>query len=134
MTTMADSESGAGTRTLGLERWVQFGFIVGALFLFWFLNNLIWEVWNVFAQPDGTMATGAAAVAAVVTAFICYKAPGIRQWAQEVAFELSKVTWPSRQETWSATVIVLIVTAIAAVILGVFDTAWAAVTDLIYKA
>jgi preprotein translocase subunit SecE len=124
----------SGGVNLGLERWVQFAFIGAALFAFWFLDNFIHAVWNIFAEPDPTLVTASSALVSIVGAFVLYRAPTINEWAHEVAAELSKVTWPTRKETRSATVIVLIVSVIAAAILGLFDAAWAAVTDLIYDA
>ena len=47
--------------------------------------------------------------------------------------ELRKVTWPTRKETWSQTIVVLIVSIIAAVILGVYDAVWSHITDLPYN-
>ena len=134
---MADAQTttdtgGTGAH-LGIERWVQFAFIGAALFTFWFLDHLIFAVWNIFAEPDPTLVSAVAAGVAVVGAFALYRAPAVNEWAHEVAAELSKVTWPTRRETWSATIVVLVVTAIAAAILGVFDTVWAWVTDLIYN-
>ena len=41
----------------------------------------------------------------------------------EVWSELKKVHWPTRKETYAATVVVLIVTLIVAVFLGVVDFA-----------
>ncbi|MCC6810654.1 MAG: preprotein translocase subunit SecE [Deltaproteobacteria bacterium] len=49
--------------------------------------------------------------------------------ADEVALELSKVTWPSRQETWAATVVVIATVAISAAYLGVFDAVWSWASD-----
>jgi preprotein translocase subunit SecE len=126
------SQGSGGGVSLGLERWVQFAFIGAALCTFWFLDNFIHAAWNFFAEPDPTLVTAISALVAVVGAFVLYRSPGINEWAHEVAAELSKVTWPTRKETRSATVVVLIVSFIAAVILGVFDAGWAAVTDLIY--
>jgi len=40
---------------------------------------------------------------------------------QEVWAELKKVHWPSRQETYSATVVVVVVTMVVAVYLGLVD-------------
>lgn len=127
-------DSRGGGVNLGIERWVQFAFIGAALFTFWFLDNAVHAVWNIFAEPDPTMVTAVSAVVAVVGAFVLYRAPRVNNWAHEVAAELAKATWPTRKETRSATVVVLIVSLIAAVILGVFDAGWAAVTDLIYGA
>ena len=50
----------------------------------------------------------------------------------EVAGELSKVTWPSRPETWRNTVVVIVTSIIAAAYLFLFDSVWSAFTDLIY--
>ena len=55
-----------------------------------------------------------------------------RTFVVEVCVELSKVTWPTRKETWSQTIVVIVVSIIAAIILGVFDAFWAQITDLIY--
>lgn len=137
---MAEQESGTGTVTLGLERWVQFAFVAAAGLGIWLSNNIIeavWlmiaENWNAVPMPDDLLVSASAVIVAVLGAWICYRNPRIHKWASEVASELSKVTWPTRRETWSATVVVLIVSIIAAAILGVFDAAWSAVTDLIYK-
>jgi preprotein translocase SecE subunit len=119
---------------------VQFAFFMAAAFGFWFLDNLAVAAWdtvaslmNVTTEPNRTIVTASAAVVAIVAAWLCYRTPKINGWAHEVAGELSKVTWPGRRETYAATGVVLIVSLIAASILGVFDAAWSAVTDLIYK-
>jgi preprotein translocase subunit SecE len=127
-----DRTSGAG-HTLGLERWVMFGFIGSALIAFWLLDHIIGAVWNIFQDPSTTLVTGTAAVVSILAAVICYRIPKYHRFVTEVSVELSKVTWPTRKETWAQTVVVVIVSIIAAVILGVFDAAWSAVTDLIYK-
>jgi preprotein translocase subunit SecE len=57
-----------------------------------------------------------------------------REVSLEVAAELRKVTWPGAQETKAATIAVLVCTAVVAVILGVFDFAWADITSRIYEA
>ncbi len=45
----------------------------------------------------------------------------IKRYVNETIGELRKVSWPTRREAWSLTVMVLIVTAIMAIILGAFD-------------
>ena len=51
------------------------------------------------------------------------------QLASEVVDELSKVTWPSREETGNATVVVIVTVVICAAYLGAFDAIWLALTD-----
>ncbi len=43
------------------------------------------------------------------------------RWAEEIIAELRKVTWPSREETWYLTVVVLVVAGIAGLFLGAVD-------------
>jgi preprotein translocase subunit SecE len=115
-----------------LERWVQFGFIAIALLSMWLLGHVIEAIWFVFAEPDDTLITATALVVSGAGALIAYRHPKAHRFANEVAAELSMVTWPSRQETWTNTVVVIVTSVIAASILGVFDAAWSTVTDLIY--
>jgi preprotein translocase subunit SecE len=119
-------------KTLGLERWVQFGFVALAGLTFFISDKLITFVWGFFAEPQATLVTGAAAIVGILTGYFTYRHPRVKPWADEVAGELSKVTWPSRRETWYSTVVVIITSIIAAVYLGAFDALWSAFTDLIY--
>jgi preprotein translocase subunit SecE len=120
------------TRTLGLERWVQFAFVLLAGVTFFLSDKLIAVVWTYFAEPDSTIVSGVAAIVGILTGYLLYRHPKVRPLADEVAGELSKVTWPSRRETWYSTVVVIVASIIAAVYLGAFDTLWSAFTDLIY--
>ena len=131
-------EDSKPTGTLGIERWVQFAFIGMALLMFWFIDHLASDLSAFTAQkldlstPNPNIVTGASALVSILLAAWMYRNENTNRFSREVAVELSHVTWPSRQETWSNTLVVIIVSAIAAVILGAFDAAWSAVTDLIY--
>jgi preprotein translocase subunit SecE len=57
----------------------------------------------------------------------------VNTWGLEVANELKKVTWPSWDETKMSTVVVIVTSIIAALILGVFDALWAFVSSAIYS-
>ena len=58
----------------------------------------------------------------------------INTLSHEIANELKKVVWPSWEETRGATVVVIIVTIICALILGGYDAVWSVLTGWIYKA
>lgn len=45
----------------------------------------------------------------------------IRTFAKEVSVELKKVSWPTRQQTVSATVVVIVLTIIVSFFLGIVD-------------
>jgi len=53
--------------------------------------------------------------------------------ANEVAGELRKVTWPTWEETRLSTIVVVVTTILVSVLLWLFDTAWAAITRVIYR-
>jgi len=53
---------------------------------------------------------------------IALKVEAGRQFLREVRQELKKVTWPSRKDTLSATVVVLFAVCVIAVFLGIVDS------------
>jgi preprotein translocase subunit SecE len=119
-------------KTLGLERWVQFAFVGVAALVFFVGDKLISFVWSFFGEPPETFIPGIAAVIGILTGYLLYRNSTVKPYVDEVAGELSKVTWPTRPETWRNTVVVIVTSVIAAIFLGVFDTVWSAFTDLIY--
>ena len=128
------------TGTLGVERWVQFAYAAGAITVAWFLIKSSTAVWTILAdsvdavpEPNSTMIAVGAGLVAFISAVIAYRSKNIHTFVLEVCVELSKVSWPTRKETWSQTVVVLIVSVIAAIILGVYDAVWSHITDLIYN-
>ncbi|MDD9933809.1 MAG: preprotein translocase subunit SecE [Myxococcales bacterium] len=127
-------EQDAQAQTLGLMRWVGLTYMVGGLFVLWLLDKIILLTWSIFAEPNPTVVSAIALGAAAVSTFIAYKHERLNELVHEVVGELSRVTWPGRDETTNSTVVVIITSIIAALILGGFDAAWSAITDLIYKA
>jgi preprotein translocase subunit SecE len=88
--------------------------------------------WFTLPSPDPTIITGIAAILGILTGYLLYRHPKAKPMADEVAGELSKVTWPSRPETWRNTVVVIVTSILAAAYLFLFDSVWSAFTDLIY--
>jgi len=119
--------------TLGLARWVQYVFVVAGLFFLWFLDKLVTLVWSNFAEPPATVITGIAAVIGLGGAIALYRNERIHTLVSEVVTELAKVTWPTREETYVSTIVVIITSLIAAAVVGAFDFVWSFVTDLLYK-
>jgi preprotein translocase subunit SecE len=130
---LAALEEGAGKKTLGLERWVQLAFVAGALLLIWLADHLINGIWYLFADPDEAVVTLGAVAAGIVGAILLYRNRPTYTLVHDVVEELSKVTWPTRKETSQATVVVVVTSLIAALMLFMFDSVWSAVTDLVYK-
>jgi preprotein translocase SecE subunit len=120
-------------KTLGLARWVQMTFVGFGVLLLWVLDKVITIIWDRFAEPQPTLVTLTAAAVAGVATFALYRHEKVSRISHEIVGELAKVSWPSRKETQVSTVVVIITSIIAAAIVGAFDAAWSAITDLIYK-
>ena len=142
-----DTEYQRSSQSLGLERWVQFAFVAIAVVTILLAHNLVLTLWNdgivrwvsdgfhtVLPEVGSTAAAAIGAFIGVLTGYRLYANEKINAMAHEVAEELSKVTWPSREETWHSTVVVIVTSLIAAVYLGAFDAVWSWFTDLIYSA
>lgn len=121
------------TRGLGLNRWVQYVFVVVAAFVLWLADKVILLAWQQFDEPNEVAATVASAAIGLGVAFGLYRNPKSHRLVVDVVSELSKVTWPSRKETYASTIVVIVTSIIAAAIVGSFDFVWSAITDLLYK-
>ena len=81
---------------------------------------------------DWTLSTVVGFALAVVVAVVVWRYPKTQAVSLEIALELRRVTWPSLRETRAATVAVIVASAIAAVILGVFDFVWSWLSSKVY--
>jgi preprotein translocase subunit SecE len=70
---------------------------------------------------------------ALALALYCWRAPKVREPAEQVVEEMTRVTWPTVAETRAATYAVIVATLISAVILGFFDYGWGLLTTMIYS-
>ena len=114
------------------RKWTHVMFAVAGIILAWLLAKSGEWAWSYFGKPNSfAVGTGAFIVAGVAT-FICWRNEQLFGLAQEVTNELKKVSWPTRKETFSSTVVVIVTTIISSVFLGVFDGVWAWVTRMIY--
>ena len=108
-------------------------YLCGAVLLFYLLQWSIDWVWGYFAtSPSETKISVIAAVAAVGVGVALYRNDRIYTLANEVAAELKKVTWPTAKEVRTATIVVVVMAIISAIILGVFDAVWSNLTELVY--
>jgi preprotein translocase subunit SecE len=121
------------SRGLGLNRWVQYVFVVIAALVLWIADKLILLVWQIWAEPNDVVATVLSAALGVTTALVLYRTEKSHRLVVDVVSELSKVTWPSRKETYASTIVVIVTSIIAAAVVGSFDFVWSAITDLLYK-
>jgi preprotein translocase subunit SecE len=113
---------------------VHLMYLIGAVVTFYLLQWSIDWVWGFFtpSTPSDFKITMVAAVVTVVFGTVMYRNDRIYTLANEVASELKKVTWPTAKEVRSATLVVIVMAIVSAVILGLFDLVWSNLTELVY--
>lgn len=108
-------------------------YLCGGVVLFYLLQWSIDWIWGYFVRtPDELISTAIAAVGALTFGVLMYRSDRVHGMASEVAAELKKVTWPTGKEVRAATIIVIGMAILAAVVLGTFDLVWAQLTELVY--
>jgi preprotein translocase subunit SecE len=112
---------------------VHLMYLCGAVVCFYLSQWTIDWIWGYFARPPSeTSLAVISGVLTIVLAVTLYRSDRVHGLANEVAVELKKVTWPSAKEVRAATIVVIVMTIISAVILGLFDLVWSNLTELIY--
>ena len=118
---------------MGVNKAVHLMFLCGGLLLFFMLNwTGEWIAGYFVRNPSQVLLNGGAAVLAVVIGLIVYRSDRVFNAAGDVAEELSKVTWPTKKETQAATIVVIVMVLVSALIMGLFDLMWLALTRLVY--
>jgi preprotein translocase subunit SecE len=111
------------------QKWVNFGLLLGGAIIFLFLSKLTTAVWDLSrlplleewpVDPPYLIGFGIAAGMAVWVR----RNDGTNNFLNEVALELSRVTWPGRKETVASAGVVVVLIGIAALILFLIDTLW----------
>jgi preprotein translocase subunit SecE len=153
---VAEGEAGAGpdeneATALGLRRYVHAAFLAIGVLIAFLGGKLVTLAWNNLADWPAAVRTvpqlvaydeesresismTAGLVIGVVTALRMYRKESIRRFADEVASELSKVTWPNREAVLNGTLVVVIASAIATVYVAILDRFWGFLTTLVYGA
>jgi preprotein translocase subunit SecE len=140
-----------GAHTLGAERYVHAAFFVAGILAAYIASKTLVLAWNSLAnwpaavravpalvalgeeQRDSYAMVAGAGVGAV-TVIQSYRKENVRIWANEVAAELSKVTWPTREAVLNGTLVVVVASAIATVYVTILDRIWSFLTTLVYGA
>lgn len=112
---------------------VHLYYLVGGLIMFYLLQWTTEWLWGYFTRtPSELYVTVLSAVVTLALGVYFYRHERVYALATEVAAELKKVSWPTSKEVKSATVVVIIMTFISALILGFFDFIWSRFTMFIY--
>ncbi len=136
---------------LGVTRYVHAAFFLGGILTAFLAGKILGLVWNLladwyyavqampfllrFGEGQRATITGLVGVVVGLVAVIqTYRRPGIRGWANDVAGELSRVTWPSKETVTNGTIVVIVASIIATAYVALLDQFWGFVTRLIYEA
>jgi preprotein translocase subunit SecE len=137
------------TSQLGTARYVHAAFIAAAILVGYIASQVFTLIWNRLAEAPwalrlvpqlvrydedirGDVGLVIGAIVGVITAFRLYSRPKIRAWADEVAAELSKVSWPDRENITNNTIIVIVASLASTLYVAILDRFWAFSTGLIY--
>lgn len=138
-----DEEEDAGAvvapMQLGYQRYVYAAYMAGAMIAAFLTAKIGHAAWYRLGQwkpelgePKDEIVFPIAGVIGVLIALYYWRKPESRQYANEVAEELSKVTWPSRKEVTNSTTVVVLTTVFATVFFALMDRFWSFITDKIY--
>jgi preprotein translocase subunit SecE len=147
----SDDEDGDVAATIGSERYVHAAFFVAGILAAFIASKTFVLAWNslsgwsaaVRAVPQlvsyseeqrDSIGLVAGAVIGTLTVIQSYRKESVRTWANEVAAELSKVTWPTREAVLNGTVVVVVASALATVYVTILDRIWSFLTTLVYGA
>jgi len=144
-------EAPASPTNLGAAKYVHASFFVVGIVTAFVAGRILSGIWNALAawppavravpqlllygedeRPEFTIVVGI--VIGVVVVSQLFRNPRIRKWSDDVAAELSKVVWPSREAVTNGTIVVVVASALATVYVGLLDRLWAWLTTVVYGA
>jgi preprotein translocase subunit SecE len=144
-------DDGESASALGSERYVHAAFFVAGILAAFIASKTLALVWNslsgwpaavravpmlvsVSEEQRDSYALIAGAAIGTLTVVQSYRKENVRTWANEVAAELSKVTWPTREAVLNGTLVVVVASALATVYVTILDRIWSFLTTLVYGA
>lgn len=134
---------------LGYSRYVHASFFAAATLVGYLAARLFASVWNWLVEwpfavqhvpqllrlsedERGGVGSVVGVILGIWILVYIYKKATIRTWADQVAGELAKVSWPDRDAVTKGTVIVIVASLVATVYVTILDRLWGFATRLIY--
>ncbi len=114
------------------RKWIHFLFAAVFIMSFILLEKTGEWVWGYFAKPKMMFVYPMAFLVAGGGVLLAWRSEELFTLASECITELAKVTWPTRKETMTATLVVIVTVIVASAFLGMFDGLWSYLTRLLY--
>lgn len=111
------------------QKWVNLSFLAAAALFGYIIITLLFKLAGVYDlearfHDIDLYIRGISVLFGGGLFFYLYKNEKASQFMNEVVTELIRVTWPSRKDTYRATIVVIIMVIISGVFLGGLDTFW----------
>ena len=124
---------------MGARRFVYAAYFAGAIAIAFISSKALDLAWlklqnyqpSIGEPRDEIVMPLAGAIGAGAAVYYWFRTRA-RQLAEEVAAEMSKVTWPTRTEVTNGTVVVIITTVVSTVFFALMDRFWGFLTNLVY--
>jgi preprotein translocase subunit SecE len=124
---------------LGTGRFVYAAYFAGAIAIAFIVSKVADFAWfrlqnykPAIGEPRDEIVMPLSAIAGIAVAVYCWYRTRTRQLAEEVATEMSKVTWPTREEVTNGTFVVIVTTIVSTVFFALMDKFWGFVSNLVY--
>jgi len=114
---------------LGVQKYLYTGYFVGGVFVAWLVHNIVDKAW----EGHDAIASLIGVVVGLIAVVWAWKNERLRTLFKEVIDELAAVHWPTKQETQTATFIVLVTSAIASVVIFLMDRVWGYLTEWLVR-
>lgn len=116
--------------------WVLLSFVVAAILVVIVMQSAVTSAFTRIGYPDYRILFGwastsgtIAVISGVATLVVLVRNERVLRFTDEVIGELARVTWPTRDETVRASVVVIFTTIFTASLLAAFDYLWKNLAD-----
>ncbi len=128
---------------LGYRRYVYAAYMAGAIAIAFLSTKAIDYAWfktaqwkpqwfGQYVEPVDEVVVIAGGIIGIGVAVYYWNHKKTRTLIEEIAEELTRVTWPTRQEVTNSTTVVIIATAFATIFFALMDQFWLWVTKHVY--
>jgi preprotein translocase subunit SecE len=124
---------------LGTKRFVYAAYFAGAIGIAFVSSKVLGYAWfrlqsykPAIGEPRDEIVMPLSALIGGLAAVSYWVRTRARELAEEVATEMSKVTWPSRTEVTNGTFVVIVTTVVSTVFFALMDRFWGFVSNLVY--
>ncbi len=134
------AEVGAAPIQLGTRRFVFAAYFAFAILVAFIVTKVVSTIWYRLSQwkpqlgdEKEEIVMGVSALIGALTAVYYWRNKKVHSMIEEIASELAKVTWPTKQEVTNNTTVVIVTTAVATAFFALMDRFWGFVTDWVYR-